>query len=55
MPPVVLTTEMLTAIAAKLSEQFRREGVPWQDVALNLRLAARLVEKMGSLRFRLPK
>ena len=51
--PAILNTEMLTAIAAKLFEHSDNvESVPWQDIALNLRLAARLAEKTASLRFR---
>jgi hypothetical protein len=51
--PAVLNIEMLTAIAAKLFEHSDNiKSVPWQDIALNLRLAARLAEKFASLRFR---
>jgi hypothetical protein len=51
--PAILNTEMLNEIAAKLFEHSDNvKNVPWQDIALNLRLAARLVEKMSSLRFR---
>ena len=51
--PAILNTEMLTTIAAKLFEHSDNvKSVPWQDIALNLRLAARLAEKNASLRFR---
>ena len=52
--PAILNTEMLTAIAAKLFEHSDNvKSVPWQDIALNLRLAARLAEKTASIRFRI--
>ena len=51
--PAILNTEMLTTIAAKLFEHSDNvKSVPWQDIALILRLAARLAEKTASLRFR---
>jgi hypothetical protein len=45
--PAILNTEKLTAIAARAIRALRQlKSVPWQDIALNLRLTAWLAEKV---------